>query len=592
MARRPQGAERPSPLENRRRLLRERRDKRQRQMLISVLGPVALLCIAFLAIGAYNELYRKPNTPVARVKGEDITVGQFAPRVQYERYQLINTLNTFASFGSSSQPDFLRQFAEPQRARMAESTLDKLIEEALIRQESAQRGIEVSDADVSDYLAKKDLASVLRPTPTPTATAEGAAATASAAATTGATATTGAMAESDGEATPTEGPTPTATSEDFEYSDDGFERAFTDYIEPVLTQTTLSRSQFYDIVRQRVYRERLGKALGETVAITDKQVNLEYLLFQDQATADQVAKALADGESWESVAGRFGPRPTATPTATVPATATTEVTATIGVATPTGEPAGSSEAGAVQATEALTATQAVANEDVTATALVPTATASGAAATGTRPAPETTGTVAPAAGTATRGTDEPIASPSVTPTPPPSPTPLPTATPAPTATPDPFAFERGEAEWYTGEGLTSKLGIAEADVDAKVMSLEAGASTEAIKVDRGYLVMRIVEADAARDLEAEELKQRQDGAIDKWLTDTREKEAANITRFLYEDKVPAEPAWFVTAFDQMIGSPQPTMDLGSLQISTAAPPGGESQGGGGSGAGGGSEGQP
>jgi hypothetical protein len=110
MTRRRRDEQRLNPADSRKALLRQRRDQRQRKMLWSVLIPVLVVCGLFLAFGAYNEMWRKPNEPVARVNGEAVTAGLFQTRVAYERYQILNTLRSFSSMASSDN-GFLTQFA-------------------------------------------------------------------------------------------------------------------------------------------------------------------------------------------------------------------------------------------------------------------------------------------------------------------------------------------------------------------------------------------------------------------------------------------------------------------------------------------------
>ncbi len=87
-------------------------------------------------------------------------------------------------------------------------------------------------------------------------------------------------------------------------------RQFEQQIQPMLDQVGMNRAQYREVVRQQVFRDKLTKALADEVPTAEKQVELDYLLFKDKATADQAAAALAKGTSWEDVLAQYGPKPT------------------------------------------------------------------------------------------------------------------------------------------------------------------------------------------------------------------------------------------------------------------------------------------
>lgn len=632
MTKRRREEKRLTPAESRKSILRHQRDQRERQKLLSVLLPVSVVCALFLAYGAYSELWRKPRQPVARVEGEAITAASFSGRVQYERMQLLNTLQSFQQLASASDPTFLTNLASGQRANIAQTTVDRMIDELLIRKEAERRGITVDDAAVTEYLAKNDLESVLRPTATPSDTAEPTEAGAPSPTPTP-TATSLPL-----DATP---PTPTPTA-DFTYTTDAFDDAFERYIKPgVLDTLKMSRAEFYDIVRQRVYREKLNEALGATLPVTDKQVQIEYLLFNDKATADEAAKMLADGAGWAETLERFGPTPTPTIAvsdagegAAAESTAGESATGTAdgaeagaaagdvsagddaapadgaagteagapdasgdGAAEATAAPeedggdappAESDPAGLAQADQAATAAPTTGSAGATvATArsagpATATAGATASTAAGDDAATPATGGGADAADIATPTADgagadaagagaEVAPADAVTPTLGITPTVAAPAAAPPTAVPNPFAFEKGEPEWLTVDGLKNRLGLNDTNAD-KVIALEKGKTTEALQSNRGYLVAHVVDADPTRELPADELESRRAGAVDKWLEEARLAKDA-VQRYPFTELVPAEPDWFVQRYEEFVPSvqAQPTLDLSSIQVSTAAP---------------------
>jgi hypothetical protein len=461
--------------ETRKYVLRQRKAERQRQRLLAVLIPILVVVGGIMALGVYREVQQQ-RQPVARVNNEVIGAATFAKRVQYQRQQVLNTLQSFASLATSSSPDFLIQFATQARNNVAQTVMDQLVDEALVRQEAAARGLIVSEAEV-DQDIQDQMATAISPAPTeaPEATAT----LADTAALTAAATVTGTAA-----VTATTAPTPTLAAA-------RLETAFTDLVEPILTRTGLSRDDYRAIVRQQLFREKLTAALGAELPITDKQVEATYLLFQDQSVAEQAAKELAEGAAWEEVVGRFQ-RPPGQPTAS-PADL---------VAAPTAAALELAAGGAITTTAGITATAGL--------------------------------TAAVAA----------------SPTPPPSPT------------PEPYALELGERLWMTKNALKNRLGLDDTRAD-EILTLSAGTASGAVQGGRGFYVIYVFQVDDERELEEAELTERRDGALEPWLEKRRID--AKIDRFPTEGLVPAEPPWFVQAFEQLVGQPQPTLALPTFE---------------------------
>jgi hypothetical protein len=95
-------------------------------------------------------------------------------------------------------------------------------------------------------------------------------------------------------------------------------RQFDRRVQPMLDQLDMNRGEYREVVRQKVFLDRLTKALADAVPTAERQVELEYLLFQDESTAKSAADLLSQGEDWAAVVARFGPTPTPPPDAPVP----------------------------------------------------------------------------------------------------------------------------------------------------------------------------------------------------------------------------------------------------------------------------------
>lgn len=544
-----------SPVEIRKRLLHERMEREQSRSVLAVLLPVLAVIALIVGFGAYWEGWYKPHQPIAKVTlgeggpSETITAQDFGPRVQYQRNQILQNLENIRGL-SISDPSILNSMAKNQRDNVGSTVQDALVDEALIAMEAKKRGIELTDADVQAYLINNDsrlgLSLLGSPTPFPSATA-----------------TVEVKATSALTATPL--PTPTVMSDEAiaqataaqatvvaAVPSSKFEGAMRREVEPGLEQLGLTRAQYMQAIRAAVLREKLNEAMGKEIPDQEPQLEAEFLRFTDKSSAEAAAKAAADGASWADLVNRFGPRtaPAGDPAADAPADAPVDDAAGADAPADSPEPTplATGEGGPIY----LQATA--------------TAEAAGLAA-----ATEDSGTPAAAGDSATAAATT-------------APTTAATAVPSPT--PDPYATAvSAAAKWLTRHGLKtdSDYGVSDEAALDGLMQLKADGVSAALQASNGFLVIHAKSVDAKRAVDKTELKTRRDNAVTDWLTlvkDTKTDAAkrATIDKFPFDDKVPAEPAWFSTYMDDYLSAPaQPTMDIlggqgQSITIGTAAPP--------------------
>ncbi|MEO8084065.1 MAG: SurA N-terminal domain-containing protein [Ardenticatenales bacterium] len=549
------------------------RMNRQRRQFLYAFGPILLIVVGMLGYAFYNFKYYQPRQPVARVSGQAIPASVFSQRVQYARRQVLNNVSQLMGMIQTDSNDFVTNYATQQRTGVVQSTLDALIDEVLIKKEAETRGLTVSDQEVHDEICRQlqQATKVTSPndaTATAKASGEGDAgasdavtntvasdatgatsatgaitgttmltATDAAAATSGVTLTSG---MTDTQATTTEATTTEATTSttgaassggadaagaspvpsptpkpDCTMSEVEFDRAFTELYLPALTEATMTRETYDNLVRMNLFREALTAKLGEEVESTASQVEAQYLAFgSDAAAAGQAALADAKGgASWDALVAKYGPRAIDDQTAGSPTTGLTE-TVTSGSTTATFQNAGATDA--VSSTGAAGATDAVTGTDAT--------------------------------------TDTAKASP-------------PTAVPAPTAIPNPYAASKSEsATWYTTATMKTELGFNDADVD-KVFAVAAGKpGEELVKGSQGSYLVIVTNKDAKRPLSADELKTKRDSALEDWLKAMRSEKSAEINRFPLDTLTPPEPQWYIDGFDRILqkAPSQPTLDLNSM----------------------------
>ncbi len=574
MARKKRRQERDIQAENRKHILRERKERRERQVLLAVLGPVLAVALGIFAYGGFRELYLEPHRPVARAEGQTITVAQFGPRLQWYRRQMLNNLQSFMQFASTSDPSFLVNLAEQQRQGAAEATVDQLIDEILIRVEAERRGIEVTEADVDERI-RNDLATLIAPPTTQPAEEE-----LTITGTVTAAAPTAAISGTVTAGTPTAAITHTATA----ISTQRIGEEFRLTLQPVLDQVGLSVAAYRNIVRHAIYRERLGENM---VPAVQKQIEAAYLRFTSQETAQKAAAALKAGAAWDAVVEQFR-QPTATPENPPAAAATVEPASTL--APTTGDAADASEATATtRMTEAATDTpeatatarlaEKVANTPKatttarrtamtsprTAAARTAVAPRSAAQATGS---PEAKASLSPSGSRGANASARPSGSPGTQVSPTPASSPTPAQSPTPTATPEPYASDIGERSWLTRFDILQQWSLDDAGVDA-VMGLAKMSSGGPYKAAGNmWYVVYVFDSAEEREVPKERLDTLRDQAVNDWVS--KRKEEVKPDKFTLEGVIPEEPPWFVDAWERLFPTTKPTatVQLGTLVVPT------------------------
>jgi len=150
----------------RRQVARSRREQEQLRLLYMGLGGVAVLVLLVLGFGLYQTYVLEPNQPVAVVNGTDITARAYQNRVRYERFmldqQFLQIQQQQAQLAQSENEELV-QFLNQQYQQMASQlmqqrtvvdrqTVDMMIDDQIVAAEAAERGITVSDEEVTEYI--------------------------------------------------------------------------------------------------------------------------------------------------------------------------------------------------------------------------------------------------------------------------------------------------------------------------------------------------------------------------------------------------------------------------------------------------------
>ncbi|MCL6512498.1 MAG: SurA N-terminal domain-containing protein, partial [Anaerolineae bacterium] len=146
---------------------RYERERRMRQLIIFGSILLGVVTVALIAAALVQIFVIEPQRAVASVGGQTINVQQLQKRMRYDQAQLLNRVNQLsqqiAQLQQSNDPSgqFLQQFYQQQLQQLvlqgsaeqiAQNSLNAAIDDLLIRQEAARRGITVTPEDVTEEL--------------------------------------------------------------------------------------------------------------------------------------------------------------------------------------------------------------------------------------------------------------------------------------------------------------------------------------------------------------------------------------------------------------------------------------------------------
>lgn len=285
---------------------RDSRYQRERRIRkIVVIGALVVTVLVALLIVAFviQEYVVNPGRTVATVGGQPITVSQVQSRMRIELAQatfnysqVIQQIQAAQQQNAEGSNDFLIQFYQQQlqqiagginTAQIANTALDSLIEDQLIRQEAQRRGIVVSPAEVQEEIERQNGFYRATLTPFPTYTPA---------------------------PTPTPSPTPTDTAGLTQTADVAPAEAPT--LAPPAQPTSISQadldqikqrgrefyvsmgypeSQFEQVYESSLLTQRLQEAIGSEVPTRTMHYQFSYIRFNTVESATQGLAELTSG---------------------------------------------------------------------------------------------------------------------------------------------------------------------------------------------------------------------------------------------------------------------------------------------------------
>jgi peptidyl-prolyl cis-trans isomerase D len=307
-----------------------RLERERRQTNIIMYSFIGLLVIVAGLIGyaiLYND-YLQARQPVAKIGNVNITVSEWQARVRLQTQSLQNQYALYQQYGQMFGMDYSQELQQIQSqindpTSLGESVLDQMIDEELVRQEAAKRGITVGKAEVDaaiqgaynfypngsptptitptavtfPTLSPQTLALVtITPTPTliltptdtiaPTNTPLIPAATLSSQTATP-TLTPG----------PTETPFPTSTP----YTLQGFQQTYATSVANY-GKLGITSDQLRAMYEANLLRQKLTDVITANTPHSQDEIWARHILVADEATANTVRQRLLNGEDFAKVA--------------------------------------------------------------------------------------------------------------------------------------------------------------------------------------------------------------------------------------------------------------------------------------------------
>lgn len=281
---------------SRKEILRERKQQRQtREIRLAVAGVVGLLLVVLVA-AIIIEYVVRPNQEVATVNETTITLRDWQNRVRYQRAQFIIQLeDQLEAFQDLS---LVQQFSQQQISllqqpeALGELILEQMIDEELIRQQAALRGIEVTEEEVDARIGEQfNYFGGELPTPTATATATIEPTPSLTPIPTDVITET--LPTNTPAPTPTTGPTATPPPSPTPVSEEAFQEAYGNQLDR-LRGFGVNEETFRSAVRAQIYREKLADVLGEDLPSEAEMASIYTISSESEELASEIVAQVED----------------------------------------------------------------------------------------------------------------------------------------------------------------------------------------------------------------------------------------------------------------------------------------------------------
>lgn len=314
------------PVLHKKHVARLQREQQQARLILYLFFGALTLVVGLIVYGWLDIKYFQLQRPVAKVGDTEILLSDFEPRVRLQRQQLLGQYaqyQQYAQFFGMNVDNQLKQIESNLNApvTIGQAVLDQMINEALVRQEAAKRGITVSEAELNEAIqgafgyypngtpsptvtptqvilpdAPAEALSVVTVTPPPSATPELPTATPAF--------TEVAPTVSAPEATATVSPTPVPLPTSTPYTLQGFESELKDATQR-MTSLGFDEGVYRSFFEAQILDRKLREEITADVAPTQIQVWARHILVADETLAKDIIERLKKGEDFAALAAEF-----------------------------------------------------------------------------------------------------------------------------------------------------------------------------------------------------------------------------------------------------------------------------------------------
>ncbi len=302
-------------------------EQEQLHRLYLLLGIAGGLVALSLLLGALYTYVYIPNSAVATVNGEKITVSQYQNRVQYERFILEDQYQQIAAerakvveSNNEQLAGLYEQWANQilqQRQMVDQQTLEVMVGDILIQAEAVKRGISVSEDEVTEqvnrFMASR-AGGLTSAAASETVTAQAEASKTAAAWTPTPTLTpTLAPITSTKDVTPTAtpfdtpipGPTPTLNI----VAPDILTTQYNNWLNTLSQNVGIDAVTYRQFIRASIFRDKVSKAIGDEAPKLAEQSNSRHILVKTDEDAQKVIQRLKAGEKFADLAKELSEDP-------------------------------------------------------------------------------------------------------------------------------------------------------------------------------------------------------------------------------------------------------------------------------------------